>query len=96
MNTRGRLLAWIAGLYGIALAVPTGLGVLLAAGLPEGDLAALMRILEQRTPVLVFGALLLLLAIAIAVKSIFGGHVDAARGSPSRLALSAAPMPDCN
>ena len=79
MNTRGRLRAWIAGLYGIALAVPTGLGVLLAAGLPEGDLAALMRILEQRTPALVFGALLLLLAIASAVKSIFGGHVDAAR-----------------
>ncbi|MEX1074622.1 MAG: hypothetical protein WEC13_05785, partial [Burkholderiales bacterium] len=53
--------------------------MLLAAGLPEGDLAALMRILEQRTPVLVFGALLLLLAIAGAVKWIFGGHVDAAR-----------------
>ncbi|MEX2239851.1 MAG: exonuclease domain-containing protein [Burkholderiales bacterium] len=80
MNTRGRLLAWIAGLYGIALAVPAGLGVLLAAGLPEGDSAALMRILEQRTPVLVFGALLLLLAIASAVKWIFGGYVVAAQG----------------
>jgi DNA polymerase-3 subunit epsilon len=79
MSTRGRLLAWIAGLYGIALAVPAGLGVLLAAGLPEGDSAALMHILQERTPVLVFGALLLLLAIASAVKWIFGGQVDAAQ-----------------
>ena len=79
MSTRGRLLAWIAALYGVALAVPAGLFILLAAGLPEGDAAALMRILEQRTPVLLFGALLLLPACAAAVKWLLGGYLAAAQ-----------------
>jgi len=79
MSTRGRLLAWIAALYGVALAVPAGLFMLLAAGLPEADAAALMRILAQRTPALLFGALLLLLACAAAVKWVLGGYLTAAQ-----------------
>jgi DNA polymerase-3 subunit epsilon len=79
MSTRGRLLAWIAALYGVALAVPAGLFMLLAAGLPEADAAALMRILAQRTPALLFGVLLLLLACAAAVKWVLGGYLTAAQ-----------------
>jgi DNA polymerase-3 subunit epsilon len=79
MSTRGRLLAWIAALYGVALAVPAALFMLLAAGLPEADAAALMRILAQRTPALWFGALLLLLACAAAVKWMLGGYITAAQ-----------------
>jgi DNA polymerase-3 subunit epsilon len=79
MSTRGRLLAWIAALYGVALAVPAALFMLLAAGLPEQDATALRRVVEQRTPVLLFGALLLLPACAAAVKWLLGGYLAAAQ-----------------
>jgi DNA polymerase-3 subunit epsilon len=79
MSTRGRLLAWIAALYGVALAVPAALFMLLAAGLPEQDATALMRVVEQRAPVLLFGALLLLPACAAAVKWLLGGYLAAAQ-----------------
>ena len=70
MSARRRLVAWTAALYGAVLAVPAAFGVLLAAGLPGDDGAALARILEQRTPVLLFAAFLLLVACAGDRKSV--------------------------
>lgn len=64
MSPRLRLIASIGIVYGVVLAVPVVVVALLAAGLPDGDAATLARIVEQRTPVLLFFGLLLLLACA--------------------------------
>lgn len=83
----GRMLAWTAALYGAALGVPAALGLMLAAGQPDADAAALRRIIEGRAALLAFAALLLLLACAGIVRWILYGHAAAARALAEKVRL---------
>jgi DNA polymerase-3 subunit epsilon len=79
MSLRGKFAAWVAALSAAVLAVLVAVGVLIAWGLPGTEAAALARILEWRAPVLVFAAMLVVLACGGAVKWLFAQYVVAAR-----------------
>ena len=79
MSQAGKRIAWVAAAFACALAVPVTVIVLLATGLPGPDAAVLAQVLEQRAPLLLLAAVLLLFACAGGVKWIFTRHVTAVR-----------------
>lgn len=78
MRARGRLLAWLAVLYGAALAVALAALAMLYAGLPEAEAEVLGRVLRLRAPLLAFLAIVLLFVCAAAARWAFSRHVTAA------------------
>ena len=94
MSPAGKLVFWVAAAYAVALGVPAAVGVFLASGLPQADASVLARVLEQRAPLLLLGALLLLLACAGAVRWIFARYVTAARALAEQTHVIRSATPD--
>jgi len=79
MKARVKFALWVAVLYVAALGVAAALGVVLGAGQPAADREALLRMLAERSPALVFVAGFLLFVCVGAVKWLFARYVTAVR-----------------
>ncbi|MGB5079568.1 MAG: hypothetical protein WBO23_02365, partial [Burkholderiales bacterium] len=60
MTARGKLALWVAVLFGAGLAVPVATGVAVVAALAPPDREIVLRVLDERVALLVFGAMTLL------------------------------------
>ena len=79
MKARVKFALWVAVLYVAALGAAAALGVVLGAGQPAADREALLRMLAERAPALVFVAGFLLFVCVGAVKWLFARYVTAVR-----------------
>ncbi len=79
MNARLKFSLWLALSYAGIVAVVAAIGVMLAAGLPDEDYRVLLRIIEDRAPMLAFVALLLAFLCGGVVSWLFRNYVTAAR-----------------
>ena len=79
MKARVKFALWVAVLYVAALGAAAALGVVLGAGQPAEDREALLRMLAERAPALVFVAAFLLFVCIGAVKWLFARYVTAVR-----------------
>ena len=79
MKAQSKFVLWVGVLYLAVLGATAVLGVVLGAGLPAADQEALLRILAERSPALVFVGAVLLFVCAGAVKWLFAQYVTAVR-----------------
>lgn len=75
MNVRLKFFLWLAVFFAGIVAVMAATAVMVAAGLPDADYKVVLRIIEERAPMLVFIAMLLLLACAGVLGWLFRNYV---------------------
>lgn len=80
MRARGKFALWVAALFCAGIAVPIATGLMVVAVLAPPDREIVLRVLEERAPLLVFGAMALLALAAGLVRWLFRAYVDAAAG----------------
>jgi DNA polymerase III subunit epsilon len=78
VRARGKFALWVAILFAAGLAVPLATGVAVVSVLPVADREIVTRVLGERLPLLVFGAMALLALAATLVRWFFGAYVEAA------------------
>ncbi len=78
MKARGKFALWVAILYGAGLAVPFATGLAVVSVLPAPDRLVVVRVLEERLPLVLFGALALLALCAALVRWFFAAYVEPA------------------
>lgn len=78
MTGRGKFALWVFILFAAGVAVPAGTGLAVIAALTPPDQQVVLRVLEERLPLLIFGGLALLALCAVAVRWFFGEYVAAA------------------
>ncbi len=93
MNVRFKFSLWLAVLFTGVVAVVAAAAVLMAAGLPEEEYKLLLRVVQERAPVLGFAAALLLLACAGLLGWLFRNYVTAVRAlaEQTRIVFAANP-----
>ena len=79
MTGRGKFALWALVLFAAGVAVPAGTGLAIFAALTPPDQQVVLRVLDERAPLLVFGGLALLALCAGVVRWFFGEYVIAAR-----------------
>lgn len=97
MNARGKFALWVAVLFGAGLAVPAATGWALLKVVSVADREVVLRMLDERMPLVVFGAMALLALCAVLVRWFFGAYVAAAgvlaeRTRAARAAQGSAPV----
>jgi DNA polymerase-3 subunit epsilon len=97
VKARGKFALWVAVLFGVGVAVPVATGVAVVAALAPPDRQVVLRVLEERIPLLVLGALALLALCGAIVRWFFAAYVRAAlalaeRTRIARAANGVAPM----
>lgn len=75
MKARGKFALWVSVLFGVGVAVPVATGVAVVAALAPAERQVVLRVLEERTPLLVFGAMALLALCAGIVRWFFAAYV---------------------
>jgi DNA polymerase-3 subunit epsilon len=80
VKARSKFALWVAMLFAAGIAVPVATGLAVVAVLVPPDREVVLRVLEERMPLLVFGALGLLALAAVTVRWLFGAYVEAATG----------------
>jgi DNA polymerase-3 subunit epsilon len=93
MNGRLKFSLWLTFLFAGILAVVAVTAIVVAAGLPDDDYGALLRIIEGRTQILGLYALLLLLVCAGLLGWLFRNYITAARAlsEQTRIVFAANP-----
>ncbi|MEJ2174360.1 MAG: PAS domain-containing protein, partial [bacterium] len=79
MSGGAKFALWVMLLFAAGLAVPAATGVVVYAALPEPDQAFLLRLLGERLPLIIFGAMALLALCAGLVRWFFADYVLALR-----------------
>jgi DNA polymerase-3 subunit epsilon len=98
VKARGKFTLWVGLLFAAGAAVPLATGLTVVAVLPAADREVLVRVLAERTPLIVFGAMALLALAAVTVRWFFAAYVAPAgalaeRTRAARAALGGAPIP---
>jgi len=97
VKAKGKFALWVAVLFLAGVAVPAATGLAVVAALAPPDREVVLRVLDERMPLLVFGAMGLLALAAGAVRWLFGAYVEAATAladltRSARTAQGAAPI----
>jgi len=78
VKARGKFALWVSVLFGAGIAVLAATGWAVVAALAPPDREVVLRVLEERMPLLVFGALGLLALSAAVVRWFFAMYVESA------------------
>ena len=78
MKARGKFALWVAILFAAGLAVPVATGFAVIAALAAPEREVVVRVLEERMPLVVFGAMALLALAAGVVRWLFAAYVEPA------------------
>jgi DNA polymerase-3 subunit epsilon len=76
---RGKFALWVFVLFAGGVAVPAATVIALAAALTPPDQQTVLRVLAERTPLLIFGAIVLLGLCVAVVNWLFGSYIVPAR-----------------
>jgi DNA polymerase-3 subunit epsilon len=87
MSVRLKFALWLAVLFAGIVAAVAAAAVMIAAGLPEADHQALLRVISGRAQMLALVAVLLLLACAGVVGWLFRNYVTAARSLAEQIRI---------
>ncbi|HXV12336.1 MAG TPA: PAS domain-containing protein, partial [Burkholderiales bacterium] len=79
MKGRGKFALWVFVLFAGGVAVPAATVIALAAALTPPDQQTVLRVLAERTPLLIFGAIVLLGLCVAVVNWLFGSYIVPAR-----------------
>jgi DNA polymerase-3 subunit epsilon len=78
VKARGKFALWVAVLVGAGLAVPFATGLAVVSALPASDRLVVVRVLAERLPLILFGAMALLALCAAVVRWFFAAYVEPA------------------
>ncbi len=78
MKVGGKFALWVAILFGAGAAVPAATGLAVVAALAAPDREVVLRVLAERMPLVIFGALALLALCAGIVRWLFAAYVEPA------------------
>jgi DNA polymerase III subunit epsilon len=90
VKARAKFALWVAVLFGAGVAVPVATGVAVVAALAAPDRQVVLRVLEERMPLLVFGALALLALSGGIVRWFFAAYVSSAQTLAERTRIARA------
>jgi DNA polymerase III subunit epsilon len=90
VKARGKFALWVAVLFGGGVAVPMGTGVLVVGALAPLDREIVLRVLAERLPLLVIGAMALLALCGAFVGWFVGAYVKSALALADRTRIARA------
>jgi len=90
VKARGKIVLWVAVLFGAGVAVPVATGVAVVAALAPSDQSIVLRVLQERMPLLVFGAMGLLALCGAIVQWVVGAYVTPALALAERTRIARA------